>query len=559
MARNDRWLHRWHERSRALALALTLQALAALAAGAQPAARSAARLAPRLAGLGDLHYPISTRSAEAQALFDQGLRLVYAFQHGEAIRAFEEAARLDPEAPMPHWGKALALGPNLNEPMSRERELAALQAIRRGLERKGYATASESSLLDALAQRYSPREETERAQLDRRYADAMRRLAERFSADPEISTLYADALMNTMPGHYWNDDGTPASGTREAMTALEPVLALHPRHPGAHHLYIHLVEGSDNPGRGLPSAEVLGGLAPAAGHLVHMPSHIFVRVGRYADASEANERAILAGQDYSAQCRAQGFSPQGASAHYLQVLWSSATLEGRSEVAIAAAQRIAESIPIEDLRAAGPQEDLLATPLYAWARFGHWREILAAPEPAGAAFALGIWHYARGLAYRARGEVSEARRELRRLDSERRARSLEGVSIRFTPASQVLELAALVLEGEIAASQTEYKLAVRTLETAVALEDTFDYAQPPSWNHPVRQILGAVLLQAGRPVEAEAVYRADLARHRENGWSLIGLMQSLEAQGRRRQAEEVGARFERAWARADVVLESSRY
>jgi tetratricopeptide (TPR) repeat protein len=517
---------------------------------------SAAPLAPELSGLGTWQLRVSAKVARAQRFFDQGLRLLYGFNHPESLRAFREAARLDPGLAMAYWGQAMALGPNLNAPLTPENAAAALAALEQAKARAGGAAPLEQALIDAQVRRF--RADGERAALDKGYADAMRAVASRFPNDADVQTLLADALMNTMPWDYWQKDGSAKPDTAVALGALERVLARQPDHPGANHYHIHLLEASNDPDRAVTSADRLGPLMPAAGHMVHMPSHIYLRVGRYRDAAEWNERAILADEDYLAQCQAQGLYPVSYYPHNVHFLWAAATLEGRSAVAIAAARRVAEKVPHHHAGAVAWTADFPVTPMLAYARFGRWADILTTPEPpAQEPYARGIWHYGRALAFTARSELTRAREEIGRVEA---LVGHEAFKTRFkdSPLATALTIAARMAAGELAARAGRVDDAVASLREALTLEDGLAYNEPPVWHHPTRQVLGAVLLEAGRAKEAEQVYREDLARVRENGWSLFGLSRSLSVQGKDVEAAEVQRRYEKAWARADITLTSSR-
>lgn len=517
-------------------------------------------IAPKLSGLGDLHFEVTTSSPEAQAFFDQGLRLCYGFNHSEAIRAFQEASRLDPGFAMAYWGEAFALGPNINDPMPRERELQAVAAIDKAKANAAHVTPKERDFIDALATRYTADDNADRAAFDQAYADAMRKVWEKYPSDPEAGTLFAAAMMDTMPWHYWNEDLTPRPGTSDVVDALERVLAQNPDHPGAHHYYIHIVEASSDASRGVDSAEKLAKLMPGAGHLVHMPSHIYLRVGRYADASDANVEAILADEDYIAQCQAQGLYPIGYYPHNIHFLWASSSLEGRSEIAIDAAEKTASRVPIDMATMVPNLQWFLVTPLYAQVRFGRWSEILTTPPPAAEMpFVMGIWHYARGIAFAARNQLARADDELAALEKIAATPEMENLNLNQSTGTHILTLAASLVAGEMAAKAGNTDEAVEHLEKAVELYDDLPYMEPPTWHYPVRQSLGAVLLDAGRLEEAEAVYRDDLAEWKNNGWSLFGLLQTLRAAGKTREADEVEAQFEKVWSRADVTLTSSRF
>ena len=517
-------------------------------------------IAPKLSGLGDYHYDVTTSSEDAQGFFDQGLRLTYGFNHAEAIRAFQEEARLDPSFAMAYWGQALALGPNINDPMPHERQLKALAAINKAKELTLSVSETERDFIETLSIRYTDDENAERVALDKAYAEAMRKLWKKYPSDPEVGTLFAEAVMNTMPWHYWTEELAPRPGTNEALEALERVVATHPDHPGAHHLYIHVVEASSDATRGVASAERLAQLMPGAGHLVHMPSHIYLRVGRYAEASDANVKAILADEDYIAQCQAQGLYPMGYYPHNIHFLWASSSLEGRSEVAIDAAEKTASRVPIDLATQVDSLQWFLVTPLSALVRFGRWSEVLTTPPPAAdMPYVMGMWHYARGVAFAARNQPDRADAELAALEKIAAVPEMETFSLNKATGSHILKLAAAIVAGEIAAKAGNTDEAVGHLEKAVQLQDDLAYMEPPTWHYPVRQSLGAVLLDAGRLEDAEAVYRDDLVEWPRNGWSLFGLLETFRAAGRTREADEVEAQFEEEWARADVTLTSSRF
>jgi tetratricopeptide (TPR) repeat protein len=502
--------------------------------------------------------PVTTDVPKAQAFFDQGVRLLYGFNHQEARRAFQEAARLDPQLSMAHWGIALSLAPNLNAPMSAENGRAAYAAIQTARRVASRASARERALIGALAARFAAKPESPRPPLDRAYAEAMAKVAADHPDDADVQTWYADAVMNTMPWDYWQKDGAPKPATAAIGAVLERVIATHPDHAGAHHYYIHLWEASTTPERAEASADRLGALMPAAGHMVHMPAHIYLRIGRYADAAEANVRAIAADEDYLAQCQAQGLYPVSYYPHNLHFLWAAATFEGRSEVAIDAARQVAAKVPHHHAGAVAWTADFPVTPWLAYTRFGRWQQMLLEPRPpATDPYATGIWHYTRALSFIGRGQPARAESELTALMALLGHHAFR-TTLKDSPLFINLQIASRIVRGELAAGARRYDDAIRVVSEAVALEDGIPYNEPPVWHQPPRQVLGALLLEAGRPEEAEAVYRADLTRFRENGWSLFGLSQSLTAQGRVDEARLVRARFDRAWARADITLTSSR-
>ena len=519
------------------------------------------QIAPRLQNLGDHQFPVTTNSARAQLFINQAVMLTYGFNHAEATRSFSEAARLDPNCAMAYWGMALVLGPNINMAMAPEAEPQAYELIQKAIALKKNVSEKEQAYIDALAVRYTGAQNPDRSALDRAYAEAMLELSNRYPEDLDAATLYAEAVMDLRPWNYWTRDKQPYPETREVLQVLESVLNRNPTHPGALHLYIHSVEYA-RPDLAEAGAERLWKLAPGAGHLVHMPSHIFRRIGRYDDASKSNEDAIAADEDYITQCRAQGDYPLAYYPHNIHFLWDSATMEGRSHTAIEAARKSASKIPEGAWREVPLLHQFLIAPLFAYTRFGEWDLILSEPQPApDSPFWIGVWHYARGLAFTAKGNLNEATGELNSLEKIAREKSLDGYRVTFSRngAKAILDIAKEVLAGELAAKRGDYDKAIARLHRAVLLEDNLIYNEPPDWHVPVRQSLGAVLLDAERAAEAEAIYWQDLEQNRENGWSLFGLMQSLRAQGKDDQADVIEKRFNKAWQGADVTLTASRF
>jgi tetratricopeptide (TPR) repeat protein len=516
-------------------------------------------LAPRLDGLGTLTHQITTtKNLGSQAFFAQGMNLVYAFNHPEAVRAFRESARLDPENAMAWWGQALALGPNLNLPMQPEAIGPAWDSAQRALRLKERASPVEQSLIEALATRYSKDPQADRATLDRAYADAMARVAATHPEHLGAATLYADALMNTSPWNYWLPDGQPRPDTPAILRTLESVLAANPDHPGALHLYIHAVEAHD-PGRAEGAADRLRPLMPGAGHLVHMPAHIYMQVGRYGDAYDVNVAAARADEGYLDQCKAQGIYPLLYYPHNVHFQVWAAMFQGRSAVALADARKLAgHSHPEPDVF--GLPEVFEQQPLFVMVRFGKWDEVLKEPQPpAPARLMNALWHYARGLAWQHSGKPALAGKELASLRAIALESGLKDKYTAFAPTLKLITIAEQVLAAEIAAGSKHYDEAIARLQRAVLLQDGLMYNEPPDWYFPVRHYLGAVLLEAGLPQEAEAVYWQDLALYRENGYSLLGLQKALEAQGRTGEAAGFAERQRKAFARADVKLTTSRY
>lgn len=526
------------------------------------AAQTAQRSAPLLDGLGSHHHPITTDSPKAQRFFDQGLVLAFGFNHPEAARSFREAQRLDPGCAMCYWGEALVLGPNINASMDPTANPQAYAALQRARELADNATEREQAYIRALSERYAPVAPEDRSALDQAYAEAMGRVAARYPDDLDAQVLYAEALMDTTPWAYWQPDGTPKPITETILTTLEAVLERAPEHPMANHLYVHAVEAR-HPERGLDEAERLKDLVPGAGHLVHMPSHIYIRTGDYHAATMANQRAIKADKHYLEQVDAQGAYRLVYVPHNYHFLWASATFEGRSALAIGAARDMAQLVDTELMREHGltALQHYWITPLYALVRFGHWDEILAWPKPAeDLVYPRGVWHYARGMAFTRKGEFDAARGELAALRELTEDPRLKWVTVwDINKSRHILEIATYAVAGELAAAIGDFDAAVATLKQAVEQEDALNYDEPPTWHYPMRQSLGAVLLEAGRPAEAAAVYRHDLDHFPNNGWSLFGLLQALRRQGKAEEARDVERRFREAWRYADVTLTASRF
>jgi tetratricopeptide (TPR) repeat protein len=513
----------------------------------------AGQLAPRLQNLGTHTFPVTTRSKAAQSFINQGVNLAYGFNHAEAGRAFREAARLDPSCAMAFWGQALVLGPNINVPMTAEDEPKAYELAQKAVALKAKASARERAYIEALAQRYSGKAE-DRAARDRAYADAMRELARRYPQDLDATTLFAEALMDLRPWNYWTRDGQAYPETPEIQQSLEQVLQKHPKHPGALHYWIHLWEPTDTPERAEAEADRLLPLMPGAGHVVHMPAHIYMRVGRHADVVRSNQMAVKADEDYITQCRAQGIYPLGYYPHNIHFVWMGATASGQRKVALDAARKVAAAIPDEALGTVPILQGFLVVPYWAMVRFSQWQDILNDEGPRHVSpFTRGAWRYARAMAFIGTDRVSEAEQELAELKIVVDDPTLKGqVTFSQNSGYAVLRIATEVVAGEIAAKRKDWDRAVLHLDRAIRFEDSLIYQEPPDWHAPVRQNLGAVLVAAGRADEAEAVYWEDLKKNPENGWSLFGLMQALKAQAKNDEAARVQKRFEKAWKEADV-------
>jgi tetratricopeptide (TPR) repeat protein len=517
--------------------------------------------APLLKGVGDINHPVSTKNPDAQRFFNQGLALIYAFNHLEAERAFVQAQKLDPKLAMAWWGQALALAPNINDPITPDRADKAYAAIQTALQKSKGAPAAERDNITTLAKRYSPDKNADRAKLDVNYSKAMDDLARKYPDDPDAQTLYASALMETMPWDYYEANGDPKPEIIAAQKTLEATIKRWPNHTGANHFYIHAVEASSTPDRGEPSADRLGVLAPSAGHLVHMPSHIYLRVGRWEDAAEVNRKAALADEDYISQCHAQGIYPVMYYPHNLHMGSFAAAMKGGSTEAIALANKMAAKVP-EVVSEEMPSWGNLVTsmPVMAMVRFGKWEDVLKYPEPSQKLLAsVAIWHFGRGVALVRTGKATEAESELGAIKKIAADPSLKVMKVGFNDGSKVVSIAENGLAGELAASRKQYDIALVSLGKAVTIQDSFHYNEPEDWYFPMRHMLGAVLLEAGRPADAEQLYRKDLEQHPHNGWALYGLAKSLRAQGKDDGAELAEAQFATAWAYADVKLLASSY
>lgn len=517
---------------------------------------------PLLDGLGNLHHPASTRSKLAQRYFDQGLMLSYAFNHTEAIRAFSSATKVDPEFALAYWGIAYASGPHVNKPMTKEDNERAWPALKRALELKQYANPVERDYIEALSKRYQAEFVEDRSALDKEYANAMRGLSKKHPDDLDAQVLFAEALMDTMPWDYWKSDRSPKPETEEAFAALKYVLRSNPDHPGANHMYIHAVEAGPNPEWGLPSAERLQNFAPKAGHLVHMPSHIYVRVGQYHDATLSNEKAVKADQSYIQQCKAQGFYPGMYYPHNLHFLWFALVFEGRSKEALNAANKVAD-YAVENY--CGPKKTLEAPrfrhlPWMTMARFGKWNEVLAVPQPASTNDFLVdtiMWHFTRGLAYVGKNDATNAAREHAQMVTLIQKEEAKRLDNPHFPATQIFQIADKLLAGKVAGARGDKEAMLKNLNEAVALQDAMPYMEPAYWPFAVRPALGAALLSVGDADKAEVVFREDLKRQPRNGWGLTGLEESLRRQNKNEASENVRRERELAWKYADTPLELS--
>jgi tetratricopeptide (TPR) repeat protein len=518
--------------------------------------------APLFDNLGTLNFPITTESELAQKYFDQGAILAYGFNHEEAFRSFEEVARLDSNCAMAYWGMAYVLGPNINLPMDAGSVHTAYEAIQKAISLLDNETQREKDYVMALSERYSAEAVEDRASLDQAYSDAMRNLSNKYPEDSDAATMYAESIMDCHPWDYWLKDGSAQPWTPELLAVLESVIEKNPTHHGANHLYIHAVEASKDPHRGLGSADRLKFLAPGAGHLVHMPSHIYIRTGKYHEGSLANIRAVQSDEEYINQCNQQGFYPLSYYPHNYHFLWATATLEGDSKTAIDAAFKTSQKPPDSLMSTCGYQtlQHFAAIPLYAFVTFGKWNEILEFEKPqTDRPYIVAIWHYARSMAYIAKNNLTRAEVEIVDLESFRDNETIDSLLIwGLNSAGILVDISCEVARGELEAKKKNYSSAIAHLEKAVDYEYSLTYDEPPTWFYPCRQNLGAVLIEAGKYEEAEKIYRENLNEIPDNGWGLFGLHQALLKQGKTAEANEIKERFEVAWKYADTKLTSSR-
>lgn len=503
-------------------------------------------------GMGNLHHPIATTNPDAQKFFDQGLTLIYGFNHGDAERSFRRAAELDPSSPIPWWGIALALGPNYNLDVDPEREKAAYDAIQKALSLSSNAPAAEQAYIKALAARYTNDPSADYRQLALAYRDAMRRLAATYPDDPDAVTLYAESMMDLNPWLLWTADGRPADGTTEIVAQLEAVLRAYPNHVGANHFYIHAVEASPNPERALPSAARLQTLVPDAGHLIHMPAHIYQRTGGFQDAANSNVAAIKADRAYVERTGTQGsLYDMMYYTHNLHFLTMACAMQGNSKCAIDTSQEMVRHVS-PAVKEMPMLESFVAWLPFMLARFQRWSDILALPRPdLSLSIDSGAWHYARGLAFTAKADSKSALSERDAL-SAIVAKMPEDAPFGLNHAKTALQVAAAVLDGKMAAAAGNTAAALADYRKAVTLQDQLKYDEPQDWYYPVRETLGAALLNSGDAAAAAAVFREDLQQNPRNGRSLYGLSRSLEAQKKSADAAWVQSQFQAAWAQADV-------
>jgi tetratricopeptide (TPR) repeat protein len=525
---------------------------------ATPAPAFADSEPPLWDGLGSLTYKITTASGEAQAYFDQGLRLAYAFNHGEAQRAFRKAQKLDPNCAMCFWGEALVLGPNINLPMQDDAIAPAFAATEKARALNANASPREQALIAALATRYAADPKADRAQLDAAYAAAMADVASKFPDDNDIAALYAEAVMDVSPWNYWQPGGVePNPQSVPIVPTLERVLANDPNHAGAIHLYIHAVEASDRPQRAERYADRLRGAIPGAGHLVHMPSHIYYRIGRYLDALADNKTAAAVDEKYLGETNApMGVYRLGYYPHNVHFVLAAAQMAGDGPTVIAAAEKLRGLIPQEVARGIAIAHPVMAAPYFAHAQFGTPETILALPDPGdGIAYAKGIWRYARGIAYVAQRNFDAAAAEANAIAALAREADFSLLKASGVPAQEVMTLAQAVIQGRIVQTQGNFTAALEQFQEAAAIQDRLLYMEPPYWYYPVRQTLAAVLLQAGRLPEAEEQFVRALKRAPANGWSYYGLSQVYKARGDAAAAAQAEAELAKTWIGDRSVLQ----
>ncbi len=533
----------------ALALSLALTTGAFAQHEHHPSTEKPAKL---MSGLSDLHHPVSTKNAEAQKFFDQGLALIYAFNHEEARRSFEQAAKLDPKLAMAQWGIALAVGPNYNEPqIDPARLTAARQALEKANDLAAGASEKERDYAAALSKRFHIPDDLKKSAID--YRDAMAALHKKYPRDVDAAVLYADSMMNLIPWQLWTKDGRPAEGALEIVAVLESAIKLAPNHIGANHLYIHAVEASKTPGRALQSASKLDKLAPNAGHLVHMPSHIYIRTGDYEAAAKANEAAAEVDRAYIKATDARGMYPAMYYSHNLHFQVESYNRMGRYAEAKRAATQLSGNVR-GHLKDMPMLEGFLPSAFFVDLRFNRWDDILSLPEADKETPITGaLQHYARGLALAGKGNAAEAQNE-----RELFANMAKGISgetpFGLNTAASIFRIAESALDARIVAAKGDRAAAVEHWRKAVSAQDELNYDEPPGWYYPIRESLGAALLLAGDAVEAEKVFRKDLEDNPRNGRSLFGLAESLKKQGKTQESRQAHTEFEKAWKNADVKL-----
>ena len=517
--------------------------------------------APLLEGLGNFNFTISTDNDDAQRYFNQGLVLAFAFNHAESVRSFQAAQKLDPQCAMCFWGESLARGPNINVTsdgravMSSEDRRKAFSVYKQALYLVNPENKKEKAYINALSKRYNGDITTSREPLDKQYALAMQKLVNDYPDDITAASLYAEALMNTMPWNYWTEEGSPREDTKKVINNLESVLERDQNHPLAIHLYIHAVEASKSPERAEKAADRLAKLVPGAGHLVHMPAHIYWRVGRYHDASQANINAAKVDEKYIAQCNAQGFYPALYYPHNIHFLWAASMMEGRSKLSIESALKVSKYVHDDQIKKFPTIEFFKTIPLLSYVRFQKWEEILMFPQLLdGYKFSQGILHYAKGVAYASKGEIQKAIQEQLKIVPLKDSNEIRLLIKGGQPSGLLLDIANELLLGEINFAKKDFNKASYHFSKAVDIQDSLPYTEPPFWYYPTRQSLGVSLMKENKFLEAEKVYKRDLKDYPRNGWSMFGLSKALESQNKNIEANQVQKKFEDVWQMADIDL-----
>lgn len=523
---------------------------------------SSGKKAPLFKGLEGLHFQITTKSKESQRYFDQGLMLSFGFNHAEAARSFFEATRQDPKCAMSWWGFAYVLGPNYNAGMEKDNFQRAFDAVKKAKLFASSCNDKEKDLIEALTHRYSNDTTVVRAVLDSAYAVAMRKVYKKYPNDVTIGSLFAESLMDMHPWNLWNKDGTAQPWTPEIMTVLKKGIQLEPKHAGANHFYVHATEMSKNPEEGEASADLLRTLVPGSGHLVHMPSHTYILMGRYHDGVLSNQKAVAIDSLYVEACHAQGAYPLAYYPHNYHFLAACATFDGESKVALEGAFKTANHAHKKLLRdpAWGTLQHYYTIPWYVEVKLGLWKDIMNSKAPEkDLKYPLVVWHYAQGMAMLSQNNIAEAKKHLdsmRKIMMDTKIKDLTIWSINSV--YDLCVIASKTLDGEINAKEKNYTKAIAILKEAVAKEDALNYNEPPDWFFSVRHHLGAILLAAGKYKEAEKVYEEDLKNYPKNGWALRGLMNAYEKLGDKKKYEQTKTRFETAWKYADIKITSSR-
>lgn len=517
--------------------------------------------APIFDQLGNNHFEITTSNEWSQQFFDQGLTLTYGLNHAEAMRSFKEAARLDEECAMCYWGMAYVLGPNINAAMDSSLVVEANGYIAQAKQYLDKVTPLEKQMIEAIDLRYPKKKEQTLNTCYQSFAEAMRTTYNNFKESNDVATLCAEALMDLHPWDYWNTEtGEPQPWTGEILDILEKTLAINPNHPGANHYYIHATEASRNPERAIEAANTLTDLVPAAGHLVHMPAHIYIRTGNYHEGSIAGELSVIADSLYITNCKAQGIYPLAYYPHNYHFLAATATLEGRGELAIASAFKVAQNADAQLMYRPewATLQHYYIIPYYILVKFGQWDKILELPKP-DLTYPKTIWHYARGMAFLGTGQIEQTQNELQLLQRINGQEELQQISIwELNTVDHLVRIATLVLEAELDNNQGNAELAISKLNEAVAIEDQLNYNEPPDWFFSVRHILGAIYLENGAYQLAEKTYLEDLAIYPKNGWALKGLLISQKAQDKTDEADLTAKQLTEAWQYADFELPSSR-